>query len=69
VSLDRVAGSNHNLYLKTHNTLMSVVCFQVDVLATGRSLAQRSPTESGVSECGRETSTMRRPRPTRAVER
>jgi hypothetical protein len=48
-------------------SLVSVVCFQVEVLETGRSLAQRNPTESGVSECDRETSTMR-PSSNRAVE-
>ena len=32
------------------------------------SIVQRSPTECGVSECDVETSTMKRPRPTRAVE-
>jgi hypothetical protein len=46
----------------------SVVCCQVEVSASGRSLVQRSPTECGVSECDLETSTMRRRRPTRAVE-
>ena len=44
------------------------MCCQVEVSATGRSLVQRSPTESGVPECDLETSTMRRPRPIRAVE-
>ena len=43
---------------------VSVVCCQVEVSATGWSLAQRSPTECGVSECDREASTMRRPWPT-----
>jgi hypothetical protein len=38
---------------------VSVVCCQVQVSATGRSLVQRSPTECGVSECDHETSTMR----------
>ena len=32
-----------------HTTLMSVVCCQVEVSATGWSLVQRSPTECGVS--------------------
>ena len=32
---------------------------------TGGLLVQRSPTECGVSECDRETSTMRKPWPTR----
>ena len=29
----------------------SLVCYQVDVSATGRSLVQRSPTKCSVSEC------------------
>jgi hypothetical protein len=37
-------------------SLVSVVCCQVEVSATGRSLVQRSPTECGVSECDREAS-------------
>ena len=41
---------------------MSVVCCQVEVSATGRSLVQRIPTE-----CDRGT-TKRRARPNRAVE-
>jgi hypothetical protein len=41
------------------------VCCQVEVSATGWSLVQRSPTECGVSECDREASIMRRPRPQR----
>ena len=32
---------------------VSVVCCQVEVSATGRSLVQRSHTECGVSECDR----------------
>ena len=39
---------------------MSVVCCQAEFSGSGRSLVQRSPTECGVSECNRETSTMRR---------
>ena len=38
--------------------LLRVLC-QVEVSATGRSLAQRSPNKCGVSECDREASTMR----------
>jgi len=45
-------------------SLMSVVYCQVDVSATGRSLTQMSPTECGVSECNREASKQRKPRPT-----
>jgi len=41
---------------------LSVVCCQVQVFATDRSLIHRSATECGVSECYVETSTMR-PRP------
>ena len=47
---------------------MNVVCCQVEVSASGRPLVQRSPTEYGVSECDLETSTMRWPRPIKAVE-
>ena len=42
-------------------SLVSVVCCQVEVSASGRSLVQRSPTECGVSECDHESSTVRRP--------
>ena len=45
--------------------LLSVVCCQVEVSTSGRSLVQRSPTEYGVSECDREASIMMRPWPTR----
>ena len=38
-------------------SVVSVVCCQVEVSATGRSLAQRNPTDCGVSECDLETST------------
>jgi len=40
--------------------VVSIVCCQVKVSATGRSLVQRSPTECGVSECDVEASEMRR---------
>ena len=43
------------------------VCCQVEVSASGWSLVQRSPNECGVSECDHESSTMKRPWPTRAV--
>ena len=45
-------------------SVVSAVCCQVEVSALGRSLVQRSPTDCGVSECGREASIMRRPWPT-----
>jgi hypothetical protein len=41
-----------------------VVCFEVEVSASGWLLVQRSPTECGVSECDRATSIMRNPWPT-----
>ena len=44
---------------------VSFVCFEVHVSAMGRSLVQRSPTECNVSECDLETSTTKRPGPTR----
>jgi len=44
-------------------SLVSVVCCQVEVSASGRSLSQRSPTECDTSDCDRETSTMRWVRP------
>jgi len=40
---------------------VSVVCRQVEVPATGRSLAQRSLTECGMCECDRGNSKVRRP--------
>jgi hypothetical protein len=47
-------------------SVVSVLCFQVEVSATGRYLVQRSPTKCGVSECDLETSTtIERPRPSR----
>jgi hypothetical protein len=47
-------------------SLVSVVCCQVEVSATGRSLVQRIPTECGVSECDRGTS-QRTPTPPLAL--
>jgi hypothetical protein len=42
-----------------------LLCCQVEVSKTGRTLVQRSPTEGSVSEYNLETSAMRRPRLTR----
>ena len=64
-SLAGIAGSNPARGMDV--CLFVVVCFHVDVSATGRSLVQRSLNECVVSECGHETSIIRRPRPTRAV--
>jgi hypothetical protein len=49
-------------------TLVIVVFCLVEVPATGQSLVRMSPKECSVPECDLETSTTRRPRPTRAVE-
>ena len=43
----------------------SVMFCQIEISATGRSFIRRSRTDCNVSECDRETSTMRRPRPIR----
>jgi hypothetical protein len=40
-------------------SFVNVVCCQIEVSASGLSPVQRSPTECGVSECGREASTVR----------
>ena len=45
-------------------TVVSVVCCQVEISVTSRSLVQMSPTECGVSECDREASIMSRSWPT-----
>jgi hypothetical protein len=60
-SLAGIAGSNPIGCMDVCLSLVSVVCCQVEVAASGLSLAQRSPTACGVSECDRETSTMRGP--------
>jgi len=54
------AGGNGSLFL------VSVVCFQVEVSPTDRSLVQRSPTDCSASVCNREASIMRKPWPTRS---
>jgi hypothetical protein len=46
-SLTRIVGSNPTGGMDV--SLVSVVCCQVEVSATGWSLVQRSPTECGVS--------------------
>ena len=43
-------------------SVVNVVCCQLEVSATGRSLVQRSPTDCGVSECDRGSSKMTHPR-------
>jgi hypothetical protein len=46
-------------------SVVSVVCFQVEVSESGWSLVQRRPTDCGVSECDLEALTTRRPWPTK----
>ena len=48
-------------------SLVSVVCFQVEVSATGRSFVPRRTTDCGVSECDREAWILGWPWSTRAV--
>jgi hypothetical protein len=66
-SLAGITGSNPAMGMDVL-FLVSVVCCQVEVSAKGRSLVQRSHTECDVSGCYTETSTIRKPMPTRAVE-
>jgi hypothetical protein len=63
LSLAGIVGSN---LARGHGcvSLVGVVCCQVDVSTSGRSLVQRSPAECGVSECDLEASIIRRPWPT-----
>jgi hypothetical protein len=54
-------------YRRLHGylSLVSVVCCEVKISASGWSLVQRSPTECGVSECDLRTSITKRPWPSR----
>ena len=47
------------------SSLVSIVCCQAEVSASGWSLEQRSPTECGASECDHESLIMSRTWPTR----
>ena len=46
-------------------SVVGVVCCEVEVSATGRSLVQRSRTECGVCECDHKAAVLRRFWPTR----
>jgi len=48
-------------------SVASVVCCQLEVSVSGRSLFQRRPTKCCVTECDQESWIMRRPWPTMAV--
>jgi hypothetical protein len=57
-SLAGIVGWNATEVMDVCLCLVSVVCCQVEISATGRSLVQRSSTECGVSEYHSRTSTM-----------
>ena len=61
-SLAGIAGSNP---AGAWMFVVSVVCYQEEVSASGWSRVQWSPTECGVSECDRVASIMKKPRSTR----
>ena len=65
LSLVGIVGSNPAGVMEI--CLVSVVCCQVEVSEWGWSLFQRSSAECGLSECDPESSTMRKPSPTRVV--
>jgi hypothetical protein len=67
-SLKKICGSSLSGITGSNTAGAYVLCRQVGVPTSGRSLVQRSPTGCGVSECGLETSTKRMLRPTMAVE-
>ena len=60
-SLTATAGSNPSRGM----SVVSVVCRQVEVCASGSSPVQRSPTECGVAECDCEALIIRGPWDTR----
>jgi hypothetical protein len=62
--LDGIVGSNPAGGMVVC-LLLSVVCSQVEIFESGRSLVQRSLTECGVSECDHEAPVIRRPWPSR----
>jgi hypothetical protein len=66
-SLAGIAGLNPAEGVNISRPLINVVCFPIEVSATGRSLAQRIPDHCCVSECDREASTIRKPWHTEAV--
>jgi hypothetical protein len=54
------AGLRVRILPRALMSVVSVMCCEVEVSATGRSLVQRSSADCGVSECNREASIMRR---------
>ena len=66
-SLAGITGSNPAGSWMSLSSGCCVFC-QLEVSAMGRSFVQRGPIECGVSEFDLEKSTMRKPRPTRAVD-
>ena len=63
----RLLGLWVRIPLGASMSVVSVVCCQVEVSATGWSLVQRSLTECGVSECDREASVLEDPGPLETV--
>ena len=66
-SLDGIAGSNPTGAWMSA-TCECCVCCQEEVSAIGQSLVQMSTTSGGVSQCGLETSTTKRPKLNMAVQ-
>ena len=64
-SLFGIAGSNPTGDRHVCLSVVSVVCYQVEVSASGWSLVQKSPTERVVPECDHEASIRRRSWPNR----
>ena len=64
LSLAEIADSNLSDVMDFCLSVI-ILCVQVQISATSRSLVQRIPTECSVSECDHEASTIRRPWSTR----
>ena len=62
-AVDRVLGLRVRIPPRTWMSVMSVVCCQIEVSASGSSLVQSNSTECGVCECDREASIMTNPGP------
>jgi hypothetical protein len=62
-SIVGIADSNSSRGMKVRLPLVSGVCCEVEISASGWSLVQRNLIKRGVSECVREASIMSRPCP------
>jgi len=63
-SIVGIAGSNSSRGMEVRLSLVSGVCCQVEISASGWSLVQRNLIKCGVSECVRKASILSRPWPT-----